>query len=141
MVWSEWGQGVHSAWVRECGKVAAARADLSPPFGGKPALRTPHQCSLGFSSLSMCPSCSPGSRRVLPPLYKTPGLECPVCLSTCSLPRVSVHLYDLPFPLSSLPGAQVSTPGAFLPILPGMGLWGNLSCSLGCIGVLLPVST
>ena len=66
-------------------------------------------------SPSLCWSCSPASQESLSPLHKTPGVERPVCGSTCSLPRADVCLYNLPFPLSLLSGAKVLTQLLFFP--------------------------
>ena len=74
---------------------------------------------IGFSSLFTCLSSSPGNQEGLSPMCRIPELGSPVCGSTHSLPRASVHLCDLLFPLSHLPGVQVLTQ-CFLPILPIM---------------------
>ena len=68
---------------------------------------TPHKWNLGFSSLSLCPSGSPGCQGGLSPLHRTPGLGSPVCGSIHSLLSMRVCPYYLPFLLSPLPGAQV----------------------------------
>ena len=108
MVWSGWGRSVCLAWTGEPSEAAATRADLSLPCllaSQHPCI--PHEWSLGFSRLSICPSSSPSSQGNLSPSCRTPGLGCPVCDLTHSLPRVSVHLCNLSFPLSTLPGTLV----------------------------------
>ena len=115
--WSEWDQGIHLARTGEQAEAVVASTDFSLPcLGASHHPYTPHEWSLGFSSLSICPSSSPNSQGVLSPMCRTPGLKCPVCGSAHSLPRASIPLHDFPFPLGPLPGAQVPS-DAFLSIL------------------------
>ena len=73
----------------------------------------PLEWSLGFSSLSFCPSGSPCSHKVLSTLLRTPGLGTSVYGLTHPF-----YPGGLPFPLSSIPGAQVPTWCFFPPVLP-----------------------
>ena len=78
---------------------------------------TPHEWSLGSASISVSPTGSSGSHKGLSLLCGTLGLECPVCGSTRSLPRMSVHSCDqISFSVPSQ-GHRCS-PSAFLPVLP-----------------------
>lgn len=78
---------------------------------------TPHEWSLGSASISVSPTGSPGSHKGLSLLCGTLGLERPVCGSTRSLPRMSVHSCDqISFSVPSQ-GHRCS-PSAFLPVLP-----------------------
>ena len=115
------------------------REDLSLPcLEASQNPNNPHEWSLGFSSRFLCPSDSPSRQGVMCPTFRTPGLGPPVCGLTHSLPRMSVHMCDLLFPLSPFPGAQVPTQCFFShPTL----LCLYLSYSLGCTGVLLTVSS
>lgn len=89
---------------------------------------------LSFLQLSFHHSGSPDSQGGLSSLCRTPGLGCPVCGSTHSLPGVGLCPSDLPFPLRPLLGAQVLT-HLFCPTRSHV----YLSYRLGYIGVLLPV--
>ena len=108
MDWAGLGHSLSS--TGEHGKAVATRADLSPPcLGTCQLMHTPHEWSLGFSRLSICPCNSVSSQGGFSPTCRSPELGCPVCGLTNPSPGVSVHLCDLPFPLSHLPGAQVLT--------------------------------
>lgn len=117
VAWSEWVQRVPSAQTEGSREGAVPRADLSPPsLVASQHLHTPPEQSLGSSSLSTCPSSSPSSQGGLSPPWSIPGLRCPLYGSIHSLPRANACPCDLPFPLSPLPRAQVSTQcDAFLP--------------------------
>ena len=82
-------------------------------------LHTFHEWSLGFSSLSICPSGCPSSQGRLSPLCGTPRLGCPVCGSTCLLHRVRVRPWRPFLPFRFLSGAEVPTLCLFS-ILPSM---------------------
>lgn len=121
----------------EHGKVASDRAGLSlPGLVASQHLCTPHEWSLGFSSLSVLVVLQTAKGACL--LFMGPLDWDAVCSSACSLPRVSVHLCDFHFPLSPLPGAQGLTQSLFFLSYP-------ITCvffdSLCCIGVLLPISS
>ena len=68
-------------------------------------------------------------------LCRTPGLVCPVSGWNHSLPWEDLCPCNLSFPLSPLPGHR-SWPDTFLPT----GFHVDISYSLGCTGVFLPVS-
>ena len=114
--WSPWTR-VHNGVVSE--NLVTPRADLSLPCPGtNQHLCAPHERNLSFSSLSICTNSSPSSQWVLPPPHGSPGLRCPVCDLTYSLPRAGVHPRNLLFPLSSLPGAQAPTQSLLFPSYP-----------------------
>ena len=114
--WSAWA-GVHSEVVSQ--NLIATRVDLSLPcLRANQHLCAPHKWNPSFSRLSLCPSGSPSNQWVLSPPHRSPGLRCPVCGLTYSLPRAGVYPSNLPFPLSFLPGAQVPTQSLFFPSYP-----------------------
>ena len=117
----------------------AAGVDLSVHYLlTRQHLQSPGKWSLGFSSLFISRSSSPSNQGSLSPTCRTPGLRHPVYALTCSLSRVRVHPCGLSFPLRHLPGAQIWIQCFFSPILPSyLGIF----LGLGCIGVLLPVSS
>ena len=89
-------------WIEECSEVEPTRTHLSPPcLVTSQYLHTPHEWSL---SIFICPSGSPSSQGCLSPMHRSLGLGHPVYGSTHSLSIV--HLYNLLFPLSPLPGAN-----------------------------------
>ena len=143
----EWsGQGISSVWVGECGDVvtenlAVSKEDLFLPcLGVSQDWHTPYEWNPGFYNLSICSRSSPTSQGGLSPTRRTPGLGRKVCGLIWSLPRVDVHvhLWNLPLPLSPLPGAHVPTLSLFFPPYP------NTRVSFlqpGCMGVLLSLSS
>ena len=86
------------AQIRDSSKEATTRADLFPPcLMADQYLHTPHEWNLAFPSFFICPSGPPSSQRGLSVPGRTPGLGCPVCGFTCSLPRATcvIPLYPL----------------------------------------------
>ena len=110
----------------------------APCLEARQHLNTPHELNLGFSSLCICPSCS-SSRH---------GMACLLCVgpqdwgtqSVTQLPHSpgKMSTCAVPFPLSPFLGAQFPT--RYFSSCPAQ-LLVYLSYNLGCVGVLLPVST
>ena len=86
-------------------------------------------------SPSVSPTSCPTSLWGSSSLCRTPGLVCPVSGWNHSLPGEDLCPCNLSFPLSPLPGHR-SWPDTFLPT----GFHVDISYSLGCTGVFLPVS-
>lgn len=121
--------------TEEPGRLGATRSDLSPacPVASQ-HLCTPHERSLGFSSLHTCRSSSPTSqgRLVSTTQGPRPGRPSLACLAH-SQGQVSTHTISLFLVPSQGRGSRTN---AFLPVLAGY----VSSCSLGCTAAL-PVST
>ena len=132
MVWSEWAWGVSSARLWEHSEVAATRAGLFLPC--RVASKHPHtlpKWSLG----------APAFLSVIMALQAAKG-ACLLCSGAQDWDTQSLV-------------QPTHFPGFLFLLVPFLGchrhlilffshptwLHGNLSCSLGCIGVLLPVSS
>lgn len=106
VVWSD-PAGVCTLGAWKCSETVAASAKPSPPC----LLASQHThilCwqSLGFSSLSFCPSSFPRSQGIFSPLSRTVGLGNPLCGWTHSLPRARSALSNLLFLLDPSKGSR-----------------------------------
>ena len=130
-------------WIRPTqigmhGQVAATKANLSQHcLSASQHLNTPCQWSLGFSSLSLCPNVLPPAKGAGLFLCRSFGTGTPSLSQSAQSPRTESTRVVF---ISLLDPSWGTGPNSMLFSPHPTQLHRNLSCSLGCIRDLLPVS-